>query len=59
MVKGPKGEIRPKDSITNAVHIAKIATGEIEDTEQIKPTRKQSKSGFQIGMRKRKTPSKI
>jgi len=31
MPKGPKGEKRPADVIGNAVKIAKIATGEIED----------------------------
>jgi hypothetical protein len=31
MPKGPKGEKRPADAIGNAVMIAKIATGEIED----------------------------
>ncbi len=29
MPKGPKGEKRPADVIGNAVHVAKIATGEI------------------------------
>lgn len=32
MPKGPRGEKRPADAIGRAVHIAKIATGEIEDT---------------------------
>jgi hypothetical protein len=31
MPRGPKGEHRPADAIGNAVMIAKIATGEIED----------------------------
>jgi hypothetical protein len=31
MPKGPKGEKRPADAIGNAVMIARIATGEIED----------------------------
>jgi len=31
MPSGPKGEKRPADPIGNAVMIAKIATGEIED----------------------------
>lgn len=31
MPKGPKGEKRPADVIRNAVKIAQIATGEIED----------------------------
>jgi hypothetical protein len=29
--KGPKGEKRPADVIGNAVHVMRIATGEIED----------------------------
>jgi len=31
MPKGPKGEKRPADVIGNAIKVAKIATGEIED----------------------------
>jgi hypothetical protein len=31
MPKGPRGEKRPADAIGRAVHIAKIATGEIDD----------------------------
>jgi hypothetical protein len=31
MPKGPKGERRPADVIGNAVHVMRIATGEIED----------------------------
>ena len=31
MPRGPKGEKSPADAIGNAVMIAKIATGEIED----------------------------
>ncbi len=31
MPKGPKGQKRPADVIGAAVHVAKIATGEIED----------------------------
>jgi hypothetical protein len=32
MPKGPKGEKRPADVIGNAVHVMRIATGEIKDT---------------------------
>jgi hypothetical protein len=32
MPKGPKGQKRPADVIGNAVHVMKIATGEIEET---------------------------
>ena len=31
MPKGPHGERRPADAIGHAVHIAKIARGEVED----------------------------
>jgi hypothetical protein len=31
MPKGPKGQKRPADVIGNAVHVMKIATGEIEE----------------------------
>jgi hypothetical protein len=31
MPRGPKGEKRPADVIGNAVHIMRIATGEIEE----------------------------
>ena len=31
MLRGPKGEKRPADVIGNAVHIMRIATGEIEE----------------------------
>jgi hypothetical protein len=34
MPKGPNGERRPADVIGNAVMIAKIATGEIEDNKK-------------------------
>ena len=32
MPTGPKGQKRPVDVIGNAVHIMKIATGEVEET---------------------------
>jgi hypothetical protein len=31
MPRGPKGEKRPADVIGNAIKVAKIATGEVED----------------------------
>ena len=38
MPKGPKGEKRPAGVIGNAVHVMRIATGEIEDRpEEPKP----------------------
>jgi len=32
MPRGPKGQRRPADVISNAVHVMRIATGEIADT---------------------------
>jgi hypothetical protein len=32
MPKTPKGHKRPADVVSNAVHVMKIATGEIEET---------------------------
>ena len=37
MPKGPNGEKRPADTIGRAVQVAKIATGEIEDTRHVQP----------------------
>lgn len=34
MPKGPKGEKRPADAIGAAIKVAKIATGEIEETTE-------------------------
>ena len=34
MTKGPNGEKRPADAIGLAVHIGRIATGEIEDERE-------------------------
>jgi len=33
--RGPKGEKRPADVIGNAVHVMRIATGEIEDRKPL------------------------
>lgn len=46
MPKGPKGERRPADTIGCAVMVAKIATGEIQDTKSKTPGRiKSGKAG--------------
>ena len=34
MPKGPQGQKRPADVVGCAVHVARIATGEIEDTKE-------------------------
>lgn len=39
MPKGPKREKRPGDVIGNAVHVMRIATGQIEDTPKRRPKR--------------------
>lgn len=39
MPRGPKGEKRPADVIGNAVHVMRIATGEIEDVPSKAPNR--------------------
>lgn len=42
MPKGPQGETRPAGVIGNAVHVGKIATGEIEDTKYRQPNKAKS-----------------
>ncbi len=42
MLKGPQGQKRPADAIGAAVMVAKIATGEIEETKQTKSGRAKS-----------------
>ena len=42
MPKGPQGQKRPADAIGNAVHIAKIATGEDQETELKQPAKRKS-----------------
>jgi hypothetical protein len=38
MPRGPKGEKRPADVIGNAVHVMRIATGDIEDAPSAIPS---------------------
>ena len=40
MPKGPNGEKRPGDVVSCAVTVAKIATGEIEDTKYKQPRKR-------------------
>ncbi len=42
MPKGPNGEKRPADVIGCAVNVARIATGEEEDTAYVSPNRAKS-----------------
>jgi hypothetical protein len=53
MPRGPKGEKRPADVIGAAVMVAKIATGEIEDTKGKAPNR--AKGGKAGGAARAKT----
>lgn len=40
MPKGPQGQKRPGDVVGAAVHVAKIATGEIEETTHSQPAKR-------------------
>ena len=42
MPKGPDGQKRPADVVGNAVHVARIATGEIEETGLKQPAKRAS-----------------
>ena len=50
MPRGPNGEKRPADAIGRAVQVAKIATGEIEDTRHAQPNKAK---GGRVGGKKR------
>jgi hypothetical protein len=39
MPKGPKGENRPADVISNAVKVARIATGEDDEDDTLDPSK--------------------
>ena len=49
MPKGPQGQKRPADVIGNAVHVMRIATGEIEDTKRDPGTEANRKGGVKGG----------
>lgn len=42
MPKGPQGQKRPADVIGNAVHVARIATGEEQETSLKQPAKRRS-----------------
>lgn len=48
MPKGPKGQKRPADVIGNAVHVMRIATGEISETPATTEDGK-SKAAVELG----------
>jgi len=47
MPKTPKGHKRPADVVSNAVHVMKIATGEIEEPDA--PEDVKSKAAVELG----------
>jgi hypothetical protein len=49
MPRGPKGEKRPADVIGNAVHVMRIATGEIEESAPTKRADRAKKAGTKGG----------
>jgi hypothetical protein len=49
MPKGPQGQKRPADVIGNAVMVAKIATGEIEDAKPLIGKELHQKGGLKGG----------
>ena len=53
MPRGPKGEKRPADVIGNAVHVMRVATGEVEDKPSKAPARAKGANGGKIGGRRR------
>ena len=53
MPRGPKGEKRPADVIGNAVHVMRIATGEIEDNAPAKQGKEYARRGGLKGGKRR------
>jgi hypothetical protein len=49
MPKGPQGQKRPADVIGNAVHVMRIATGQIEETGRDPGTESNRKGGLKGG----------
>jgi hypothetical protein len=58
MPRGPKGERRPADVIGAAIMVAKIATGEIEDTPSKAPNRAKGGKAGGAARAKALTPEK-
>jgi len=56
MPKGPQGQRRPADVIGNAVHIAQIATGEIEETALKQPSKRKGGLAGAKARQKNTTP---
>lgn len=49
MPKGPQGQRRPADVVGCAVTVARIATGEIEDTSRAEPRQPNKAKGGRVG----------
>jgi hypothetical protein len=58
MPKGPKGEKRPADVIGNAVHVMRIATGQIVDDPAPKKDASAAKRGRPGGLKGGKARAK-
>ncbi|MDE2711717.1 MAG: RNA-binding protein [Acidobacteriota bacterium] len=50
---GPNGEKRPRDVIANAVHVMRIATGEIEETYVEPPKNAESNGAAKVRKRRK------
>ena len=64
MPKGPQGQKRPADVIGNAVHVMKIATGEVEEDAKNPDAMERGRKGgrsraSKLSARKRKQIAKI
>ena len=57
MPKGPQGQKRPADVIGAAVMVAKIATGEVEDSKRDPGTEANRKGGLKGGAARARTLS--
>ena len=57
MPKTPQGAKRPADVISNAVHVMKIATGEIEESGQTEDGK--NKAAVQLGRKGGKARAKV
>lgn len=58
MPRGPKGERRPADVIGNAVHVMRIATGEVEDAKADPAKEHMRRGGLKGGKERAKKLSK-
>jgi hypothetical protein len=51
MPRGPKGEKRPADVIGNAVHVMRIATGDVEKDQETRPKTEASSWATEAGIK--------